>query len=247
MTSALTRRAFQLRLGLGLVGITGGMTWEMTGAARAAAGERPQLDHIVLLVANLEAAMESFAAMTGVRPLSGGIAPGRAASHNALLGLGGGGYLEIFSPDRAMSSGVWLDEIHARAEPHIGGFCMRVAGGLDELAKATVAAGLTGAGPREMGRKRPDGVALNWKLYNVDAPLAGPTMPFFIDWLGSPHPSEDSPQGCKITGFAVGHPNPDEMKRIFAALLIDVPVTQAAKPTVTAQIETPKGPITLTS
>jgi catechol 2,3-dioxygenase-like lactoylglutathione lyase family enzyme len=237
--STVSRREFQLLLGLGLVG--------MTRMARAAAGDRPQLDHIVFLVPNLEAAMDRFEAMTGVRPLSGGVAPGRAASHNALVGLGGGSYLEVFSPDRAMTSGVWLDEIHARPEPHIGGFCMRVEGGLDDLAKATVAAGLTGAGPREMGRKRPDGVTLNWKLYNVDAPLAGPTMPFFIDWLGSPHPSADSPQGCKLTGFGIGHPNPDEMKRIFTALKIDAPVTQAAKPTITAQLDTPNGVITLTS
>jgi catechol 2,3-dioxygenase-like lactoylglutathione lyase family enzyme len=234
----LNRREFQLLAALGLLG---------TSRLARAAESRPALDHIVFLVPNLEAAMERFEATTGVRPVSGGITPGRAASHNALVGLGGGSYLEIFSPDRAMTSGVWLDEIHARPEPHIGGFCMHVDGGLDDLAKATVAAGLTGAGPREMGRKRPDGVTLNWKLYNVDAPVAGPTMPFFIDWLGSPHPSADSPQGCKITGFGIGHPNPGEMKRIFAALRIDLPVTEAAKPTITAQIDTPKGPLTLTS
>src|SRR5450432_2984276 len=121
--STVSRREFQLLLGLGLVG--------MTRMARAAADDRPQLDHIVFLVPNLEAAMDRFEAMTGVRPLSGGVAPGRAASHNALVGLGGGSYLEVFSPDRAMTSGVWLDEIHARPEPHIGGFCMRVEGGLD--------------------------------------------------------------------------------------------------------------------
>jgi hypothetical protein len=239
MHSILSRREFQLLLGLGFLGTA--------RIARAAGGDRPQLDHIVFLVPDLEAGMDRFEAITGVRPLSGGIAPGRTASHNALVSLGGRSYLEVFSPDRAMTSGAWLDEIHARPEPHIGGFCMHVDGGLDDLVKATAAAGLTGSGPREMGRKRPNGVALNWKLYNVDAPIAGPTMPFFIDWLGSPHPSVDSPQGCKITSFGIGHPNPDEMKRIFAALKIDVPVKQADKPTIVAQLDTPKGPLTLTS
>jgi hypothetical protein len=37
------------------------------------------------------------------------------------------------------------------------------------------------------------------------------------------------------------------MKRIFAALKIDVPVKQADKPTIVAQLDTPKGPLTLTS
>jgi hypothetical protein len=238
MMAMLNRREFQLLAALGLLG---------TSRLARAAESRPALDHIVFLVPNLETAMERFEAITGVKPVSGGIAPGRPASHNALVSLGGRSYLEIFSPDRAMTSGAWLDEIHARPEAHIGGFCMHVDGGLDDLAKATVAAGLTGSGPREMGRKRPDGVMLNWKLYNVDAPIAGPTMPFFIDWLGSPHPSADSPAGCKITDFGIGHPNPAEMKRIFAALKIDLPVTAAAKPTITAQIDTPKGPLVLTS
>ncbi len=97
MHSILSRREFQLLLGLGFLGTA--------RIARAAGGDRPQLDHIVFLVPDLEAGMDRFEAITGVRPLSGGIAPGRTASHNALVSLGGRSYLEVFSPDRAMTSG----------------------------------------------------------------------------------------------------------------------------------------------
>ena len=56
------------------------------------------IDHLVYACANLERGMDEIEAQLGTRPVRGGRHP-KFGTHNALLGLGDGVYLEIASRD----------------------------------------------------------------------------------------------------------------------------------------------------
>ncbi len=243
MTIEVTRREAGLLASIasGLLSLGG------AGAATAAPGAaRLRLDHIVWAVPDLEEGRRQIEAWTGILPVLGGHAPGATQSHNALASLGGGTYLEVFAPRVAMRSGRWLDLV-SDGKPHIASYALRT-NGFDALLKAVPNAGLSPSGPRAMGRVRADGGELNWKLLNVSGSALDDSLPFFIDWLGSkPHPSEDSPQGIALERFEVNHPDADQLRRVFSALAIDIPVQRADKPSFAARLRTPKGPLILQS
>ena len=231
MTIEVTRREAGLLASIasGLLSLGG------AGAATAAPGAaRLRLDHIVWAVPDLEEGRRQIEAWTGILPVLGGHAPGATQSHNALASLGGGTYLEVFAPRVAMRSGRWLDLV-SDGKPHIASYALRT-NGFDALLKAVPNVGLSPSGPRAIGRVRADGSALD------------DSLPFFIDWLGSkPHPSEDSPQGIALERFEVNHPDADQLRRVFSALAIDIPVQRADKPSFAAHLRTPKGPLILQS
>lgn len=239
----LTRREAALLLGLGL----GAGIAAPAGAARLVwtAKGKPGLDHIVWAVPDLDEGRKLFAELTGVEPVSGGKAPGRDRPHNALVSLGGGTYLEVFAPRVAMSSGRWFDAIQD-GKPHVVSYCLHVQDEFADLQKAIPQAKLKADGPRAMGRVRPDGIQLNWKLLNISGSAVDDSLPFFIDWLGSkPHPSEDSPAGARLARFEVRHPQAAEVRRIFAKLAIDLPVVEADAPALAVHLDTPKGRVVL--
>ena len=240
--AGFTRREANLLIGLGLAGLATGAF--ANGGLKDKS--KPVLDHIVWAVPELEEGRRIFESLTGVASVSGGKSPGNTVSHNALASLGNGAYLEIFCPSVVMKSGPWLDLVKKDGKPKIASFCMRVEDGFKALQKNIPAAGLNRTEPRAMGRVRPDGVELKWKLLNIAGSKVDSSLPFFIDWLGSrPHPSEDSPTGVLLKRFEVAHPDAGEVKRIFDALEIDIPVVTSDKPSFAAYLETPKGPVVL--
>lgn len=235
-----TRREAAVLLGLGAFSAAA------RSAERPAGKGKPRLDHIVWAVPDLEEGRKLFEQLTGVVSASGGIAPGRSQSHNALVGLGNGSYLEIFAPRVAMPNGGYWRDLIEDGKPHLASFCLRVEDEFSALLKAMPDTGLKSTAPRAMGRTRTDGIALNWKLLNVSGTTMDNYLPFFIDWLGSkPHPAEDSPQGVRLESFEVRHPQADAMQKIFTALAIDVPVVQAASPSFALHLQTPKGKVVL--
>ena len=240
--TTFTRRDLNKLLGFGLAGLVTGAFAQGTANGKG----KPVLDHLIWIVPDLEEGRRTFEALTGVGSILGGITPGRASSHNALVSFGDGSYLEIFSPKVAMTSGRWLDLVNQDGQPKLVSYVMRVEDEFREVQKNIPASGLKGTAPKAMGRKRPDGIEMKWSLLNVSGSPSDNSLPYFIDWLGTkPHPSEDSPTGVKLKRFELGHPNAGELKRIFDALQIDLPVITSEKPSFAAYIESPKGNVVL--
>ena len=148
-----------------------------------------QIDHLVVGSADLDTGIAWVAERLGVEPVFGGVHDG-FGTRNALLGLGDQ-YLEVLAHDPAQSTG-------------IGDLAAQVAM-MDEPRLYTLAVRTTLRSGHAMSRVRPDGVRLEWRLRFTQTPL------FFIDWLGSPHPSERLPDGGRITSVAITTPEPAEL------------------------------------
>lgn len=211
----------------------------------AGASSALALDHIVWAVPDLDAGIRTIADLTGVEPVSGGKAPGREQSHNALISLGDGAYLEIFSPARAGGGGRW-GKLVEDGQPRIVSYALRVTDRFAVLKPAIETAGYSFTGPRAMGRVRPDGGAVNWELLNIAGTPIDDALPFFIDWLGStPHPSESSPKGATIDSFSVAHPRAGELAAIYAGIGVQTPVLASNKAAINLVLDTPRGKVWL--
>lgn len=247
--SDYSRRDVSRFVGLGLgAGLLGSGTVAMAAPAKAKpANPAPglQLDHIVWAVPDLDEGIRTIAELTGIEPVSGGKAPGREQSHNALISLGGGSYLEIFSPARAGGGGRW-GKLVEDGHPRIVSYALQVTDRFAQLKASIAAGGYSFTGPRAMGRVRPDGGAVNWELLNVAGTPLDDALPFFIDWLGSaPHPSESSPKGATIDSFVVAHPKAAELADIYRGLGVGTPVLRSNKVSINLVLDTPRGKVWL--
>ncbi len=201
----------------------------------------PHLDHIVWAASDLAAGVAHFEALTGVRATPGGRHT-RGGTENALVSLGGGTYLEIVAPvPGTTETGRWLSFCRASAEPRILTYCMRSPASLDELARREAAAGRRTEGPYDLSRRRPDGALLSWKLLDVETAPFDRAVPFFIDWLQSPHPSASAAGVVTLERFELGHPEPEALVARLKAIGVSLPVVQAPQLRFEAVLTGPDG------
>ncbi len=129
-----------------------------------------RVDHLVILVGNLERAMADYRDLGFAVVVGGEHADG--STHNALVSFADGAYLELIA-------------FRAEAPQHAWWRHVAVGEGLIDYALlpgdtaadvgAARARGLEVAGPYAGGRNRPDGVRLEWQT----ARPASPELPFF--------------------------------------------------------------------
>jgi len=126
-----------------------------------------QLDHVVLVVPDLDIAVADHRAR-GFTVTAGGVHTG-GLTHNALVGLSDGSYLELiafFDAAAAKGRHSW-QPVAAR-----GGGWADFALLSDDLAADAKALGdLVAKPPEEGGRARPDGVAIAWRVARLASPL----------------------------------------------------------------------------
>jgi hypothetical protein len=189
-----------------------------------------EIDHLIVAGPDLADLVAAFERVTGARAAPGGRHAGQG-THNALVGLGSGRYLELLAPDPEQPGGDFRAGIAYLTAPALHTWCAR-AGGAGDVAARIAAAGLS---PRRlpMSRQRPDGVTLRWELvFADDHPYAG-LLPFFIDWQGSPHPSGQLAPQLACAGLTLAHPDPAGLRGALDALgglPADVRIEGAAAP-----------------
>lgn len=172
-------------------------------------GPAAAIDHVVVGAATLERGSAFVEALLGVPPGPGGVHPG-AGTHNRLLGLGQGCYLEVIAPDPGQPApalprlfGLDGPELRRRlAEgPALIGWVARTEG-LEALVDRL--------GEGCAGRIRPMSRGqLAWQLACPPADGAfGSLMPAMIEWGPPGLPAAMPSHGCALLGIGAEHPDP---------------------------------------
>lgn len=176
---------------------------------------RMELDHLVVGGPDLAVLKRTFLEQHGLRALPGGRHPGRG-THNALLGLGQGCYLELLAPDPEADGGDWANALAYLGEPALHAWCLRV----PDAAEAAARLEAGGLAARRMpgARSLQGGGELRWELVFAEGHGFGGAMPFFVDWLGSQHPSAGLPPEARCSGLALRHPAAPALHSLLAGL-----------------------------
>ncbi len=131
------------------------------------------IDHFVIVVPELEAAIKSYGEL-GFTVVRGG--KHNIGTHNALIALADGSYIELIAFLTPVTGHPWYDAMSKSGG--IVDFCAQT----DDLV-ADVAtfrrAGISINDPNGMTRDRPDGYRLSWVLSIPNAPFNG-SVPFLI-------------------------------------------------------------------
>ncbi len=153
------------------------------------------IDHVVILVRNLDDAIESYRRL-GFQVSRGGEHPG--GTHNALVGFANGTYLELiaFQEPEKPSDHRWYSYLA------MGGGLVDFALGasdVEEELKRLQSHGVDYRGPMPGARKRPDGQEIAWRMAWPPEDRAG-DLPFMIDDI--------TPRDLRVpSGDAAKHPN----------------------------------------
>lgn len=194
------------------------------------------LDHLVVSAPRLAAGAAWISELLGVPTEFGGQHP-LMASHNRLLRLGPGEYLEIIAadPDQpAPPHPRWFRLDRFAGAPRLGNWVVRVAD-LD----AAIAAAPPGAG-RATDLARGD---FRWRMAVPDDGCLpfDEVFPGLIQWRGDLHPADRLPdRGCRLEALTLRHPDPGALAR---ALPLSDPriAIETGAPGLAALISTPAG------
>jgi hypothetical protein len=236
MNHTLTRRHFLWLTGCALA---------LPGVNRGEDKVPAEFDHMVLGINDLERGIAFVEERAGVRPVFGGVHPGRG-TQNALLSLGTRRYLEIVALDPKQSVTPWVPGLAEMHEPRLVAWAAHT-DDIATLAQKAKATGFSIEGPGDGSRDRPDGKVLHWKSFRLEDDRGG-LLPFFIEWSrDSAHPSVDAPSGCSLERFLAAAPQPDKLAAEYRSLGVEIATMRAEKAQLCARIAGPKGEFELTS
>ncbi len=206
----------------------------------------PALDHLVYAVPNLAEACAAFAKTTGVTPAPGGQHLGRG-THNALVGLAGGAYLEFIAADPTQPTpphGRWMG-VDLVTAPTLTRWAIRDVD-LEAFAKTLHASHPQLATLTHGSRQTPTGQTLAWRMTQPQPTPQVEVIPFALDWGHSEtHPSAGLTPILTLEGLDLQHPQADALNALFKSLGLPQKVHPAAAPNIDATLGTPGGTVAL--
>jgi len=196
------------------------------------------LDHIVYAVTDLARGCESFADLTGVRPIHGG-AHSMMGTQNALASFDDRVYLELIAPDPETAK---PDNLGGRLAkiPTAQLFAWALqAPMLDEPVQAMTQFGLSPTPPTRISRAQPSGETIHWEIAGLRD--LGGAWPFFISWRDAPHPSTEAPLVGSLLLFEATLPITEIEMLPFAGC--GGATLRSGPPTIALAFESPNGPV----
>jgi hypothetical protein len=210
-----------------------------------------RLDHVSYACGpeGLAATVDRLARQLGVPIEHGGLHP-RFGTTNAIAPLADGVYLEVVAAlDHPASDKAPFGQAVKRRSRTGGGWLGWVIA-VDDI--APIESRLDRPAARGH-RVRPDGAELHWLQIGVNAMIADPLLPFFVQWMSDPeeHPAVGSSGGLRLTGLELaGDPeslsswlsdaNRDPLDGVHISWVDGDPGIVAA------HLDTPNGPIRIT-
>lgn len=199
------------------------------------------LDHIAVSAETLEEGARWVAERLGV-VLSDIGYHDVMGTHNRLLSLGPGTYLEVIAVDPAAPRPAhprWFNLDAFSGPPRLTTWVART----DDLTIAIAAA--------PPGSGRPMSFARGPYLWQMAVPPEG-RLPFngcapaMIEWESAVHPADRlADQGCRLKGLTIEHPEADALIAFPLAQVDGVTVTKGPAPHLSARIATPSGTVVL--
>ena len=206
-----------------------------------------ELDHLVVASAELERGTRQLENLIGARLAGGGTHPGWG-THNRLLRLDGGAYLELIAPDPGQPAPArprlfGLDDPALLAliaeRPRLIHYVMRTGDHAAARALLDYDPGVAEAMSRG---------SLNWRLTvppDGRLPHAG-VLPSLIDWGATPHPARALPDsGIELLGLAVIAPAAVLARATAALGAPRIAAETGARPGLRARLRSPAGTVTL--
>lgn len=190
--------------------------------------------------ADLNQGTEEIADLTGIMPALGGSHPG-LGTRNALLSLGYDQYLEIIAPDPEQNlTGTVGQLLSAHGGSGVRGWAVAT-DNLEAIETLARAAGYGCNDIIDMDRTTPEGVYLAWQVRLL---TGDSLLPFFIDWKNSPHPAENTPQGCTLLDFCVRTDDPESMQQFADSIDLKTKMIRGERE-LTCVLASPKGELKL--
>ncbi len=199
------------------------------------------LDHIVYCVPDLKIAMAAFSEKFGI-PIPFGGQHLTQGTHNAIMNLGEGCYLEFLAIDKfntSIQAPRWMG-IDLLESQKITRWALKTK---NIFADAVVLkqADFTHHEIKKGSRKTPDGNTLKWELI---VPLGKPevdVLPFMVDWKDSIHPTVNLPDICKLKAIRLTHPDGNKLTPILNELGLDLEIGVGEETRIEIEVETPNG------
>lgn len=199
-----------------------------------------QIDHLILGIDDLDRGVKAFEAATGVNPVYGGKHPG--GTHNALVSLGDGMYLEILAVQEGVTvqgNSAGLKEMKTLTPI---GWAVSSKDSA-QLRNRLSASGIAVSEPVDGSRTTPTGSKLSWQSFLLKE--SSPEVPFFIVWSEqTAHPSTTSPSGCKLQRWSIASPRVKDLEQLRQALDLRVDVAEAKAPSMRLSLTCPNGAVT---
>jgi hypothetical protein len=197
-----------------------------------------ELDHLAVAAETLEEGRAHVEAALGVALQAGG-QHARFGTHNLLLGLEDGLYLEVIAVDPAAPAPAvprWFDLDGFVGAPRLGTWICRC----DDL-EAALAHAPDGAGaPVDLARGD-----LRWRMAvarDGRMPFGG-AFPSLIQWQGAHPAARLTPSGCRLRRLVIAHPAADDLRRALSGMIDDtrLAIEAGSITALRAEIDTPHG------
>jgi hypothetical protein len=205
----------------------------------AAATPTAQIDHIMLGIDDLDRGMQQFEESTGVKPVYGGKHPG--GTHNALVSLGDGTYLEIIAVQKGKTP---PDDYAGLAQLHTLTPIGWAVSSKDsaQLRSRLEAAGMPVTEAAPGSRITPAGKTLSWQTFGLKDNFE--EAPFFIVWSAqTAHPSTTSPPGCTLQQWRIAGPHQKNLEQLRRTLYLRVAAGDAKASSMRLALTCPKGAV----